>query len=112
MPKTICQKIVENYQAGFSQGKSTINQILTIKQILEYGIDTHHIFMDLKAVYDSICRTKLYETMKEFQIPNYLIIFVQLSMKKVQCRIQIKNDFSKIFEANNDFIKGTLMHTF
>lgn len=40
-------KIVGSYQAGFSKGKSTINQISAIKLILErtfeYGIDTPHI---------------------------------------------------------------------
>lgn len=47
--------------------------------------------------------------MKQFQIPNYLVILVQLSVKKVQCRIQVRNDFSEIFEANNGLCQGNAL---
>jgi hypothetical protein len=39
----------------------------------EFGIETHHIFIDFRAVYDSIDRSNLYMAMKEFQIPRKLI---------------------------------------
>jgi hypothetical protein len=62
------------YQGGFRPVKSTINQIFTLRQILEktieFGIGTHHLFIDFKLAYDSINREQLYMAMKdlEFQL--------------------------------------------
>ena len=71
------EKVVENYQTGFRQGKSTIDQIFTERQILEktteFNIDTHHLFVDFSTAYDSINRAGLYRAMEEFGIPDKLI---------------------------------------
>jgi sorting nexin-29 len=60
------EKNIGDYQCGFRQGRSTSEQILSIRQILqkysEFGIETHHLFSDFKAAYDSIDRCNLYTT--------------------------------------------------
>jgi sorting nexin-29 len=67
------ENIVGKYQYGFRKGKSTNNQIQSIRQILEktseYGISTFHLFVDFKAAYDTIRRKKLLKALKEFKIP-------------------------------------------
>jgi sorting nexin-29 len=49
-----------NYQCGFRPGKSTSNQIFTIRQMLEntleYDIETYKLFVDLRTAYDSVIR--------------------------------------------------------
>lgn len=46
------------YQCGFRRGKSTVNQIFSLRTILERGYEhqlkTHHLFIDFRAAYDSI----------------------------------------------------------
>ncbi|XP_062710555.1 uncharacterized protein LOC134288750 [Aedes albopictus] len=60
-PKT--NEFVGSYQAGFIDGRSTTDQIFTVRQILqkcrEYQVPTHHLFIDFKAAYDSIDRAEL-----------------------------------------------------
>jgi sorting nexin-29 len=55
--------ILGNYQCGFRKGKSTVDQIHSLRQILEktreYDISTFHLFIDFKAAYDSVKRDKL-----------------------------------------------------
>ena len=58
------EKIVGNYQCGFRDGKSTSDQIQTIRQILEkmgeYGINIFHLFMNFKAAYEFFDRTQIW----------------------------------------------------
>ena len=64
------EEIVGNYQRGFRNGKSTTDQIFTMRQIVEkmaeYRHNTYHLFIDFKAAYDSIARVKLYDAMSYF----------------------------------------------
>jgi hypothetical protein len=47
------KKELGSYKAGFWGGKSTIDQIFSLRQILEktyeYNIETHHLFVDFRA---------------------------------------------------------------
>jgi hypothetical protein len=81
------------YQCGFCPGKSTINQIFTLSQIIEktveFQIGVQHLFIDFKAAYDSINCKKLYSAVEEFGIPRKLIKLVQMTMVKVECSVRI-----------------------
>lgn len=61
--KPYVTKIIRDYQAGFMAGKSTLDQIHVVKQIIEksYEInnDVHFIFVDFKAAYNSVNRERL-----------------------------------------------------
>ncbi|KAJ4438486.1 hypothetical protein ANN_14431 [Periplaneta americana] len=68
------ERAIGNYQAGFRSGKSTIDQIFILRQIIEktyeQNIETHHLFVDFSTVYDSINRAELYNAMVELNIPK------------------------------------------
>jgi sorting nexin-29 len=70
------KNLIGNYQCGFRKNRSTTNQIFTLRQILEkakeFGIETHHLFIDFKSAYDTIRREQLYNVMSEFNIPKNL----------------------------------------
>jgi hypothetical protein len=74
------ENIVGKYQCGFRKGISTIDQIQSMRQILEktleYGISTFHLFIDLKVVPDTTRRDTLLEAVIEFKIPPKLIRLV------------------------------------
>jgi len=78
-----------DYQRGYCGKRSTVDQIFTIRQILEkcgeYGKDTHHLFIDFKAAYDNIDRHSLYAAMEEMNIPKKLIALVKATMTNTQC---------------------------
>lgn len=72
--------ILGQYQHGFTQGKSTIDAIHTVKQILEKAhegkMEIEMLFIDFQQAFDSIKRVKLTATaaLKEQQLtskPNW-----------------------------------------
>jgi hypothetical protein len=56
----------------------------------EVRIEMHHLFIDFKAAYDSIDRTRLYLAMEEMQIPKNLISLVRDTMRNTQHQIRIQ----------------------
>ena len=87
---------IGDYQCGYHGERSTVDQIFTIRQILEkcgeHGKDTHHLFIDFKTAYDSIDRHNLYAAMEELNIPKKkMIALVKATMNNTQCQVKIKN---------------------
>ena len=98
------------YQCGFRPGKSTIDQIFTLRQILEKThenqIDTHHLFVDYKAAFDSPIRDCLYATMSEFGIPAKLIRLFRMTLSNTCSSVKVGNDLSETFHTERGFRQG------
>jgi len=90
---------IGDYQSGYRREQSAVDQIFTISQILEKCSerrrDTHHLFIDFKAAYDSINRHSLYAAVKEMNITQKLIALVKATMNNTQCRVKIQNKLSE-----------------
>nr|XP_042906426.1 uncharacterized protein LOC122270970 [Parasteatoda tepidariorum] len=103
-------KAVGNYQCGFRPQRSTIDQIHTLRQILEktkeFNIRTFHLFIDFKAAYDSIKRDKLLEAMNEFGIPTKLVSLTRATINNVRCRIKIQSHLSEPFITERGLRQG------
>jgi len=92
------ENIIGNYKCGFQKNRSTTNQIFTLRQILEktkeFGIETHHSFIDFKSTYDTLKRDQLYNVMGEFNIPNKLIRLTRMTMENTKSQVRIQSDLS------------------
>ena len=108
--KPIVNKLIGPNQCGFRPGKSTIDQIFTLRQILEKTqekqIDTHHLFVDYKAAFDSTIRSHLYSTMSEFGIPAKLIRLCRMTLSNTTCSVLIGKDLTTPFETKRGFRQG------
>jgi hypothetical protein len=73
----IAETILNEEQCGFLKGRSCVDAIFTLKQILqkrrEYNLPTYLIFLDYNKAYDRVDRTKLWEILKIYKIPKNLI---------------------------------------
>lgn len=94
-------KVVGTYQCVFWVGKSTMDQIQSMRQILEntleYGVSTFHHFIDIKISYDTKNREKLLKDMKEFKIPQKLIGLVRTILEHVKYTVNVQNNLSELF---------------
>lgn len=61
--------LLGDYQCGFRPNRSILDQIHTIRQILEkcleYNVETHYLFIDFRAAYDTIKREEMLIILKE-----------------------------------------------
>jgi hypothetical protein len=93
--------VVQHYQAWFQSGKSTTDQFFALCQILEkcneFNITTHHLFIDLKAAYDTIIRNEVYVGISELNFPTKLIRLTKATLTTVTCCVKIQNDCSESF---------------
>ena len=94
--KPHANQIIGQYQCGFREGVSTIDQIQTLRQILEktmeFQTETHHLFIDFKTVHDKVNRNQLYKAMLEFGIPPKLVRLTQAMKEGTMAKVKMQND--------------------
>ena len=108
--KPYLTNIIGSYQCGFRPGKSTTDQIFTLRQILEktreFQIDTHHLFIDFKQAYDSIIRDELYTAMNQLGIPKRLILLCQMTLADTKSAVRMGTNASQPFTTTKGFRQG------
>lgn len=67
-------KELGEYQGGFRKGRSTVDQIFTLKQIQNnsyaQNLGLHVLFIDYKQAYDSVNRERMYTALHKLKIPE------------------------------------------
>ena len=108
--KPYLNDIIGNYQCGFRPGKSTTDQIFTLRRLLEktleFQIDTHHLFIDFKQAYNSIDRNSLFTSMRSFGIPSKLNRLCWLTLANTVSEVRIGNETSEQFTTMQGFRQG------
>ncbi|KRF97428.1 uncharacterized protein Dwil_GK26988, partial [Drosophila willistoni] len=106
----VVNEFVGSYQAGFVDGRSTTDQIFTVRQILqkcrEYQVPTHHLFIDFKAAYDSIDRVELWKIMDENSFPGKLTRLIRATMEGVQNCVKVSGEHSSSFGSHRGLRQG------
>ena len=111
------ENIIGEYQAGFRTGKSTTDQIFTVKNLLEkawgHNVEIHKIFVDFQKAYDSIRRNKLYAIMAHFGIPNKLIRLTKATIENSTYYVKIGTIMMDGFKVGTGLKQGGgLAHNF
>ena len=108
--KPIVADLIGPYQCGFRPGKSTTDQIFTLRQILEKThekqIDTYHLFVDYKAAFDSPIREKLYEAMSELGIPTKLIRLCRMTLNNTRSSVKVGKELTDPFDTRRGLRQG------
>jgi len=108
--KPHANKIIGQYQCRFREGVSKIDQIYTLRQILEktleFQTETHHLFIDFKTAYDKVNRNQLYKTMLELGIPLKLVRLPQAMMEGTTAKFKIQNELSESFHIRKWLKQG------
>jgi hypothetical protein len=67
--KTIADNLLSEERMGFRKGRSCIDAIFTLKQVIEkrieYNNETHVVFVDLEKAFDNVNRNMLWDIMEK-----------------------------------------------
>ncbi|PSN32934.1 hypothetical protein C0J52_24039 [Blattella germanica] len=87
--------LVSRHQCAFRRNRSTIDQIFSIRQILEKKWEYNG------TAYDSIKREKLYSILMDFGIPKKLVRIIGMCLNGTKSRVRVGKQVSDIFEIQN-----------
>ena len=109
------EAFLSEYQAGFRRQRSTSDQLFSIRQIVqksyERNVETHHLFIDFKATYDSIDREGLWNIMAESRFPHKLIRLLKATLARVFCSVKVQGATSSMFECRIGLRQGDELST-
>jgi len=98
------------YQREFRKGKSTIEQLTIIGQLIEkkyeFSQNIWQLYVDFKKAYNSIHRQSLYNIMEEFGIPQKLVTLTKICMENTQYKIRVESTVSEDFEVRIGLKQG------
>jgi sorting nexin-29 len=97
------------------KNRSTIDQIFTVRQILEkcyeYDVDIHMLFVDFKQAYDSVYRKKLIEILYSFGIPGKLVRLIEISLTHIRGKVVIQGLTTDYFKVDRGLKQGDVTST-
>lgn len=103
-------KIIGNYQCGFRRGRSTIDALHIVKQIVEksyeYDIDMHLLFIDFRQAFDKVDRYELVRTMKEWKIPSKIIRLIRMTLEQTSASVRTTEGETENFNINSGVRQG------
>ena len=106
--KPFVNKLIGSYLCGFRPGKSTIEQICTLRQILEKTqekqIVTQPLFVDFKSAFDTPHGAQLYATLSGFGISAKLIRIFEMILKNAKCVVKFGNNLFNLSGASDKVI--------
>ena len=104
--------LIGPHQCGFRSGKSTIDQIFTLRQIMEKKNQdkTHHLIVVFKAAFDSPLRDRVYASISELGIPAKMIKLCTMTLSNSCSSVKVGKDLSEPFGTVRSFRQGDLFN--
>ena len=114
------QEGVENQlreeQAGFRKGRSTTEQLFTLRNIIEQCTEWNAAlfvnYVDFEKAFDSIHRESLWSIMAYYGIPDKLIRMVKLLYEAFECAVMEDGEESEWFRVTTGVKQGCTMSGF
>jgi hypothetical protein len=102
-------KLLEE-QAGFRSNRSTIDQIFTLKLVMEksreYNKPLCMCFIDLQKAYDSVNRELLWKVCRHYGLTGKTVRMLQLLYKNSKAQVRINGELSDSFDIETGVMQG------
>ena len=100
-------------QCGFRQGRSTVDQIWVVRQVIEkateYRTPVHLCFVDLTKAYDSVDRTALAAVLRSYGVPHQLVDIIQELHTDTRCHVRTADGVADNFQVKSGVRQGCVL---
>lgn len=104
---------IRKEQAGFRAGYSCIDNINTIRMIieqsLEYNTPAQLLFIDYERAFDSVDRECIWVMLKNKGVPNKIIQLIKAEYTEYKCRVLHRGQLSEPFAAEAGVKQGGIL---
>ena len=111
--QTHAENILDQEQAGFRTGKSTIDQIFTLNQLVEKFLEMdrqiYHIFVDFEKAFDSVNHTLLWKILTIEGIPPKYTNLIRSLYNNANSIVRISNNTSQPFQQQRGVRQGCII---
>jgi len=108
--KPYSREIIGESQSRFMPGRSTVNQIHTIKQEVEksheFDKDMYLLFVDFRQAYNSIHQNELWKIMIQLGIPAKLVRLIKACVQHSKCKVKFNAELSEEFSVETGLRQG------
>ncbi|CAF2121924.1 unnamed protein product [Rotaria magnacalcarata] len=102
-------KLLEQ-QAGFRSNRSTIDQIFTLKLVMEKSREHNKplciCFIDIQKAYDSVNRELLWKICRSYGLTDKTVLMLKLLYKNSKAQVRINDELSDSFDIETGVMQG------
>ena len=110
------ESVLQNNQNGFRRGRSTLSQILCLRRIIEESqlcnLDLALVFVDFSKAFDSVDRTKMFEILKLYAIPDKMIAAIRVIYTNTSSTILTPDGETPLFSILAGILQGDTLAPF
>nr|KAG5710957.1 hypothetical protein BaRGS_013691 [Batillaria attramentaria] len=108
--------LLRDQQAGFRQNRSCVDQIATLRiiveQSLEWNSPLYINFVDYEKAFDSVDRETLWKLLRHYGVPTKLVNLIKNSYDGMTCRIIHGGQLTDSFHVKTGVRQGCLLSPF
>ena len=108
--------LLRNNQNGFRAGRTTISQILSLRRLVEEttysNLDSALIFVDFSKAFDSVDRTRLFDILKLYGIPDLIIDAIRVLYTDTTATILTPDGETPSFPIKAGILQGDTLAPF
>ena len=105
--------ILRQEQACFRKGRSCIDHIFVLRQILEqsreWNSTLYVAFVDFEKAFDSLHRKSLWKILRHYGIPQKLVDIIKSLYENFECRVTHSNNLTEPFKVNTGVKQGCIL---
>jgi len=104
------EKVLRRNQNGFRPGRSTVQQILVLRRIIE-GMKSRNLpavltFIDFKKAFDSVHRGKMLKILTAYGIPDRIVSVIRLMYEGTRAKVLSPDGETELFDILAGVLQG------
>ena len=107
------EPLLRKQQSGFRPGRSCVDQINTLRIIIEQSLEwrspAYLLFIDFERAFDKVSRNAIWEALKRFNVPDHIISLICELYNGAECCVRFKGHNSEKFQNTSGVRQGCVL---